>query len=260
MSENIEKQNVQPVEQNKKVSVVIVYTNTEQLDEAVKCLKEQTFYPLSELVLLDNREKRFSSAASALNYGAERATGEVVVFMHQDVYLWQPDFLEKYYEFLNKNPRSIIGLAGVCKDDALRYFDGCTTKNKIYDGRQTGGKILLATTLDECLLAMSKALWQDLKFDEVACDNWHFYGGDICYANLLSGGTNYIFSTREACHESTGSAYNKSFRRSFKKIIKKYKGKIKRIHTTCVNIKCNYFWYYIYCVWSKVSEILKRGN
>ena len=46
-----------------KLSVVVVYTNVAQLNEAVSCIEKQTIYPSVETILLDNREKRFSSAA-----------------------------------------------------------------------------------------------------------------------------------------------------------------------------------------------------
>lgn len=239
-----------------KVSVVIVYTNEEKLAEALKYLESQTIFSSTELVLLDNRNKTFSSAACALNYGANRAVGEVIVFMHQDIYLWDENFLEKYYNFLQDKPSSILGVAGVAQKDHLIYFDFCESKEKIYHGRSTNGELIQAITLDECLFAMQKTLWQKLKFDEKTCDNWHFYGADICYNNLLNGGENLICSA-DICHESKGSAYNKSFRRSLKLMIKKYKKDLKRIETTCVNIKCNMFMFSIYSMVSRIRQITR---
>ena len=80
------------------VSVVIVYTNIEKLEEARKYLESQSMFKFMELIFLDNRQNRFSSAASALNYGASIAKGKVIIFMHQDVYLWDENIIEKYYE------------------------------------------------------------------------------------------------------------------------------------------------------------------
>lgn len=240
------------------ISVVIVYTNTEQLDEAVKYLERQTVFPSVELVLLDNREKRFLSAASALNYGAQQANGEVVVFMHQDVYLWDEKFLEKYYDVLHERPDVILGAAGVAKKDHLIYYDFCETKDRVFHSRTTNGELMQAVTLDECIFAMRKELWQKLKFDEETCDNWHFYGADICYNNLLNGGENIILSA-QICHESKGHAYSQSFRRSLKQMIKKYKRKLKRMETTCINIKCNMFMYAVYSMVSRVKQT-RRGK
>ena len=230
-----------------KLSVVVVYTNVAQLNEAVSCIEKQTIYPSVETILLDNREKRFSSAASALNFGAEKASGEVIVFMHQDVYLWGADILENYYNFLIDKPDAIAGLAGVAEADEKNYYDFCETKERLHRGILTNGEIMPAISLDECMFAMRKSLWQKLKFDEIACNNWHFYGADICFNNLLSGGKNYIFSTADACHESGGNSLNGLFRKALKAIVKKYKGKLPRICTTCVNIKCSSFSYFKYC-------------
>lgn len=241
------------------ISVVITYTNTDQLSEAKKYLELQSVYSSVELILLDNRANRFTSAASALNYGAEKAMGEVIVFMHQDVYLWDDTLLEKYYNVLRERPNAILGLAGVARDDHSRYYDFCESKDKIYRGRSSHGKLMQAITLDECLFAMRKALWQKLRFDEKTCDNWHFYSADICYANLLSNGENLILSA-DICHESKGSAYNKSFRHSLKSMIKKYRKKIKRIETMCVNIKCNLFMYFIYSVVSRIRQFTRRNK
>ena len=241
-----------------KLSVVIVYTNVNQLNEAVSCIEKQTLYPSSETILLDNRENRFSSAASTLNFGAEKASGDVVVFMHQDVYLWNTDILENYYNFITNHPDAIVGLAGIAKADEKIYFDFCETKEKIYRGIPTDGKIIEAISVDECMFAMAKSLWQKLKFDEIVCNDWHFYGADICFNNTISGGKNYIFSTKDACHESKGNASNSRFRKSLKAMVKKYKGKLPRISTTCVNVKCNTYALSKHFFKSYASQIIRR--
>ncbi len=132
------------------LSVVIVYTNVAQLNEAVSYIEKQSIYPSVETVLLDNRENRFTSAASALNYGA-----------------------------------------------------------------------------------------------------------DICFHNLTNGGENYIYSA-DGCHESTGNAFNSSFRKTLKAIVLKYKGKLPRIQTTCVNIKCSMPAYRVYCCKSYIMQMKRR--
>lgn len=248
---------MEDIGQNITVSVVVVYTNPTKLEEAKKYLESQSIFHSAEMIFLDNRENRFSSAAKALNYGASISKGEVIVFMHQDVYLWDSALLSKYYDFLKEKPNAILGVAGVAKKDHIVYYDFCETKEKLYRGRSSNGEIMQAITLDECLFAMRKSLWDKLKFDEQTCDNWHFYGADICYNNLLNGGENIILST-DMCHESTGDAYNKYFRNSLKAMIKKYKKRLDRIETTCVNIKCSMPMFYIYALVSKTKKFIKK--
>ena len=239
------------------LSVVIVYTNVAQLNEAVSYIEKQSIYPSVETVLLDNRENRFTSAASALNYGAEQARGEVVVFMHQDVYHRDERTLEKYYNFLIDKPKAIAGLAGVAKADGITYYDIYETKAGAYRGYSTKGEIMPALSVDECMFAMKRSLWEKLKFDEVTCNNWHFYGADICFNNITNGGENYIYSA-DGCHESTGNAFNSSFRKTLKAIVLKYKGKLPRIQTTCVNIKCSMPAYRVYCCKSYIMQMKRR--
>lgn len=239
----------------KKISVIIVYTNEAQLDEAVGYLNKQSISDDMELILLDNRNKKFISAAEALNYGANIAVGDVLIFMHQDVYLWDLNILEKYYNYLKSNDNTIAGVAGVASKDKKVYYDIYETKDKIRRAQTTGSEIMPAETIDECFFAMKKALWQRLKFDEITCDSWHFYGAEICYNNLLSGGKNVIYSS-VICHESMGNSKNKDFRISLKKLIKKYKHKLKRIETTCINIKCKLLSYYRYCLKCYIKRLL----
>lgn len=241
----------------KSISVIIVYTDETKLNEAVKYVNSQTCSDMIQIVLLDNRGKTYRSAAEALNCGAEKAEGEVVVFMHQDVYLWDNALLEKYYGYLHAHGDTVLGVCGVAQEDRSIYYDFCETDKKIYRGKPTGGALIPAVTLDECMFAMKKSLWQKLKFDEAVCDNWHFYAADICYANLLGGGKNVILSA-DICHESTGNFYNKSYRRALKRMVKKYKGKLKRIETTCVNVRCNMLGFYIYAAVSRYRELMGR--
>ncbi|MCA1569575.1 MAG: glycosyltransferase family 2 protein, partial [Chloroflexi bacterium] len=51
--------------------------------------------PRTEYIPIDNSDGRFASAGAALNHGAARATGDVVVFVHQDVYLHSLAALER---------------------------------------------------------------------------------------------------------------------------------------------------------------------
>lgn len=219
------------------VSIIVVYTREDQLAEATKWVDAQSIRDKIEFLPLDNREnKSYTSAAQALNDGAKRAKGEYLIFMHQDVYLWDTESCAKYASFLESHPEAIIGIAGVAKDGRGVRYDLWQTQKKYRFELPANGEIIPVNTLDECMFAMTKERWEFLKFDEITCDNWHFYGVDICYANQLLGGENYLVPL-EVCHESLGSA-DKNFRKSLKKVVLKYRGRLDRLTTTCVNIRC----------------------
>ncbi len=234
-------------------SVIICYTNTTQLDEALKYLSTQTIASEVEILALDNREGRFLSCAKALNFGAEQAKSDIVVFMHQDVYLWDEGILERYCNALQKDDKLILGVAGIPLDSDEIVADILEGEKQERLHRSCNGEQVEAKVVDECLFAMRKSLWQTLRFDEETCDNWHLYAVDICYANSLSGGKNAILSAK-ICHASSGNALSREFERGIKKLVKKYKGKLNRIRTTCVSLKCSYGGYLKY----KFSSALRR--
>jgi hypothetical protein len=70
--------------------------------------------PETEYLPVDNREGRFSSAGAALNDGARRARHDVVVFVHQDVYLHSLVALEMAAAALQNDPETgLVGAVGI---------------------------------------------------------------------------------------------------------------------------------------------------
>ena len=75
------------------ISVVCVYNNEAILKVALsRSLQSQT--ATFELILLDNRDGRYRSAAQALNDGGRRAIGDFIMFVHQDMWLASDTWLE----------------------------------------------------------------------------------------------------------------------------------------------------------------------
>jgi len=239
-----------------RVSVIIVYTNLKKLEEARLWIGKQSIIDSIEYIALDNRENRFSSAAKALNYGAEIAKGDILVFMHQDVYLWDGSAMEKYRAYLQENEDAIIGVAGKRKDGSV-VMDLWETKEKIERGTRANGQIFEVEALDECLFAMTRQTWQNLRFDEVCCDNWHGYALDICMANTLSGGRNVMVPLK-ICHDSLGNAENKGFRDTVGRLVRKYRRtKLTELCGTCIQLKCSLRSYYWYRIKGCVKDTLK---
>lgn len=241
----------------KNVSIITVYNKADFLAETNIWIKKQSAYEDIEVIQLDNRENRFSSCAQALNFGAEHSCGEYLFFMHQDLYLWDLQAVEKYVAFLSENPDAIIGVAGVPNNSGT-VTDIYESKTHLERGIRANGKILPVDSLDECLIAMTRQKWEQLRFDEAACDNWHGYAVDICFNNTLHGGKNMLVPLK-VCHDSTGNAQNAAFRTNVKHLIRKYRGTaITRIHGTCVDIPCNLLYYYWYATKGTTKDILLK--
>lgn len=215
-----------------KVSVIICYTNTELMKEVSGYIKLQNIAEEVEIVGIDNRENIFSSSAKALNFGADKAIGEVLVFMHQDVILEDPDSLRYIYDYLiARDNLTFVGIAGAQKEPHLVCSAITETRERIVRYAKTINEPTKVETLDECLLAITSKDFQNNRFDEKTCDNWHFYGVDLSLSISLKGG-DIVCLPINAVHLSKGSL-NKGYYKSLKKVIKKYNKKIDYIYTTC---------------------------
>ena len=118
------------------ISVICVSNNLEVLNKMLKpSLEKQS--ETYELIVLDNRQNEYSSAAKALNAGAIKAIGEMLVFAHQDI-SFDSTLLTNIKNDLAHLPlNSIVGLAGV-KDKS-----GVITNLKQGPEKKNGGDILL---------------------------------------------------------------------------------------------------------------------
>ena len=92
------------------ISVICVYNDEAILERyLLKSLEQQT--EKGEVILLDNTNGRFSSAAEALNFGGNKGSSKYLMFVHQDVLLPSSDWLLKAEHYLDSIPK--LGIAGV---------------------------------------------------------------------------------------------------------------------------------------------------
>ena len=159
-------------------SIVCVYNDKKsyQKNLLASLKKQNTFY---DLIALNNTKKRFSSAAEGLNYGAEKAKGNYIIFIHQDVFLKEANWLKKAEKIISKtNNLDIAGVAGLdFQNKRLGFID---------DAGSIWGKPFkkprISQTLDECLLIIPADVFKKQKFDEKNFNGWHLYGVDYALA------------------------------------------------------------------------------
>lgn len=110
----------------KNISLITVYNNINLLQQMVESASMQENVTI-DYVLIDNRTNQFASAAAALNYGAKKAKGEVLVFLHQDIEFLEKSALSDIYRFGVTNPNTIFGAAGVKSKlvDTGEFFHLC---------------------------------------------------------------------------------------------------------------------------------------
>ena len=182
-----------------------------------------------EVVLINNEDKQYSSASSALNAGAKLAKGEYLVFVHQDITFQDPSFLMNIIKHID-NLNGIVGVAGSLEEK------GVVTNLRQGAQKQLGGELTLSEpmkvqTLDEVLIACHRSVYELVKFDEVTCDDWHLYGVDFCLSAAEKGIKSFVVPD-EIYHKSSGKI-SLGYALSLRKVLKKHRKTFNKIYTTC---------------------------
>jgi len=213
------------------ISVICVYNNRATLETCLlKSLKAQTID--HELILIDNTTGRFKSAAKALNLGGREAKGELLMFVHQDVYLPSVDWLRIVESRLRQ--LSNLGIAGVA---GAREMRRCVVTNlKHGDPPRPAGNIQIdrlekVQTLDECLILIPKSVFEKLEFDEETCDDWHLYAVDYSLSARRLSYDVYVIPDC-AYHRSAGESMSDGYYRVLNKVLKKHRDAYPVIYTT----------------------------
>lgn len=96
------------------ISVVCVFNDPdvrqESLDRSIEAYRGGVNV---DYIRLDNTRHHFTSAGAALNHGASRAKHNVIVFVHQDVYLHSIDRIAAVGVHLNGERWGVLGANGV---------------------------------------------------------------------------------------------------------------------------------------------------
>jgi len=172
------------------------------------------------------------SAAKGLNEGIRKAKNDLVVCLHQDVFLPE-GFAERLLTEIEKFPKWIkwgaLGLAGCgLQGERLLASISCwSPPHKERDYRQHYHEPIPAQTQD-CLckiLERRNGIWFDEGFT-----GFHMYGEDFCLQAIDRGlGVYVIFNL--AFHDSKNINVL-GWGEAVGKIIGKWRGKFKKIHTT----------------------------
>jgi glycosyl transferase family 2 len=208
------------------ISVVCVYNDSGTLKRRLLGSLEQqnTRY---EVVTVDNRDNVFASAAGALNHGAERATGEWVLFAHQDVALLSQDWLARAESILERDsPTGWVGSAGLDECGKVKGF--------MIDRARLLGHPFHALddvqTVDECLL-IHRRLPRGQKYFDEALGGWHAYGVDACCSALRAGLKNHVIPL-PIWHDSPSTNIS-GLTAAHEYVWRKHKTAFQRIYTTC---------------------------
>jgi Glycosyl transferase family 2 len=189
-----------------------------------------------QLVLVDNRDGRFSGAAAALNWGARQAVGDWIVFLHQDVELLAEDWLGRTEQWLTGLDRN--GWHGVVGRNARGRWRGLLCDRAMVFGEPFDRPVEVQT-LDEVVLIHANHGPGYLYFDE-RVPGWHAYGVDACCNALRRGARNYVLPA-PIWHDSN-STNQAGLRLAHAYVWEKHRRAFGRIYTTCGVLPHPYGW------------------
>jgi hypothetical protein len=203
-----------------------------------------------ELILVDNRASTYKSASQAYNQTGIKATGDYLLFVHQDVLLFSRNWLRDAEEWLSTQSRvGLAGVAGMTKPKFVNQLEICTRfyllrkldKHYLWYNRYGRGNmahgsermrlpwpgrlisdVVQVQTLDELLLIVPTGVFESVKFDELVCDHWHLYGVDFSLT-ASEKSLKVCVLPCSVVHQSTGNANINFFLSNLRKLIKKHK-------------------------------------
>ncbi len=148
-----------------------------------------------EYIRIDNQSNS-DSLCSAYNEGVNRSHGDILVFVHEDVFFMEPGWGPKLTEKFQAN--SSIGLVGVAGTQYLSNHHPAwlvagqpfTRGRVVHETEANDGYFMSVfspdktdaevVAVDGLLFAIRRSLFETIRFDEQTFDGFHFYDLDIC--------------------------------------------------------------------------------
>ncbi len=229
---------------------VIAAVNNEQVLKA-NLLASPAMAGAAEIIL----QRNYASAATAYNAAISRARSDLLVFVHQDVYLpasWRESLEEALGELAVRQPKwGVLGAWGLQPSGRGAGYLYCNgLQEKI--GRPDKG-LVEVRTLDEVILILRKS--SGLLFDENV-PGFHLYGTDICLEAARRGMKSYAFSAM-CIHNTSGyKLLPWSFWRCYFRLRRKWREQLP-IPASCVDLT---YWCWPAVRWNlaKAASFLRR--
>lgn len=176
------------------ISIIICSTHT-ATSPKLEANIAQTIGVSYEIVHIDNSLGRYS-ICQAYNIGAERAKGDILCFMHEDIRFHSSHWGERVETYLSASEVGMLGVAGATLVPARgdwrfvdseyhvnRLIQGFVTPSGHYDvagqNWKATGQLRPVAILDGVWFCIRKDLFPPLKFDQNQFPSFHLYDSDI---------------------------------------------------------------------------------
>lgn len=154
--------------------------------------------PRTEVIVVENSNRQFPSAGSALNYGASLASNDVCVFVHQDVYLHSLVHLEELASVVSSE--SGIGIAGASGVTSCGELLGRIRDRVVLTGRAVEG-LADVDSLDELLFLTRRQQVLEAPLSENPRLAWHGYAVEYA-ARMRRAGKRVVVGRIPVTHNS----------------------------------------------------------
>lgn len=235
-----------------KISIICVHNNKQQLETALLSSLEKLNIDY-EMVLIDGSNGKYKSCAEALNYGARKSTGDILIFSHQDIFIKCEKELLKFACFIEEQKKgTIVGIAGA-KDSMKTNIGNYTSGGNIcINYIENITKPIEVSCIDECFFGMKRSTYNQHPFDEKICDNWHLYAVEQCLFHRNNGDKIYVFPFQ--IHHLSKGKINLKYMDGLVMLAKRYHKDFKYIWTTCYKVRCSV----LYCKALRFIWLLNR--
>ena len=178
-------------------------------------------------------QEGYPSAAKAYNQAIQRSANDVMVFVHQDIYLpagWM-ERLQSWISQLDRQDPSwgVAGCWGTARSGAgfgHVYSPGVGVLGSRFDNPQP------VQALDEIVLIMRRS--RGLGFDE-GLEHFHFYGADLCLTAHSRGLQNYAISAFCVHNSNYQLVLPPEFYAAYRDFKRKWRAQLP-IQTPCIRV------------------------
>lgn len=172
---------------DEKISIVAAVNNMNVLKSNLLLSPELANGTHHQLIIKHN----YQSASLAYNSAIDEAENDLIIFIHQDIYLpetWFSD-LERSLSYLKKNniEWGVLGCSGCSKDAPFGMGRVYTTGLGVHGTHILNPEPI--ETLDEIVLIIRRS--SGLRFDS-CLPHFHLYGTDICLSAKTHGLSCYV--------------------------------------------------------------------
>ncbi|HKA60520.1 MAG TPA: glycosyltransferase [Gemmatimonadales bacterium] len=219
----------------RRISIIICSIKPERFDRI--CANYHALLAKVQHEIIGIHDAR--SLCEGYNRGIRRATGEILVFSHDDIEILSSDFAARLLAHLARY--DLIGVAGTTRviGGNWLYAGWPHIHGQIGSPGTSPGSIRVrgfqirglatpnAQAIDGIFLAARREVVERIGFDETTFDGWHLYDLDFTYSAHLAGFRTAVCHDLCLVHDSIGD-YGKDWEHYARRFEEKYRDRLPR--------------------------------